>query len=175
MVKNIPYKGIFVFYVIAVALRFLAVKTPIYSSIDNPYLQILLRGIGPAAGAFIAIKTISYSRKPVFKRALPYAVSAISSLLGFPGDADRSRNLYSAWKLSDFIADYGTGVWLTGRNRVARIFTGTAERPAETFKYHGYSRFVVYLASQFCMYQFQYHISRDLIFGDLGNRQSVQQ
>lgn len=56
MDKNIPYKGLIVFYFIAIALRFLAVKTPLYSSINNPYLQMLLRGVGPAAGAFIAIK-----------------------------------------------------------------------------------------------------------------------
>ncbi|WP_343521850.1 CPBP family intramembrane glutamic endopeptidase [Pedobacter sp.] len=56
MDRKFPYKGLFIFYLVALFFRFIAVKTTLYSSIDNEYLLILLRGIGPAIGAFIAIK-----------------------------------------------------------------------------------------------------------------------
>ncbi|MFD2581952.1 CPBP family intramembrane glutamic endopeptidase [Pedobacter vanadiisoli] len=58
MDKKFHYKGLLIFYLVAIFFRFLAVKTTVYSSIDNEYLLILLRGIGPAVGAFIAIKFV---------------------------------------------------------------------------------------------------------------------
>lgn len=49
---NIP--AIALFYIIAVASRFLAVKTTLLNQVDNEYLKILLRGIGPTIGAVAA-------------------------------------------------------------------------------------------------------------------------
>ncbi|RXK81710.1 CPBP family intramembrane glutamic endopeptidase [Filimonas effusa] len=56
MKGRIRVQAIIVFYAIAVLLRFLAVKTSLLGSIENGYLQILLRGVGPAIGAWVAIK-----------------------------------------------------------------------------------------------------------------------
>lgn len=47
--------SIIVFYAIAILLRFLAVKTNLFHFTDNEFIQILLRGIGPATGAFVSI------------------------------------------------------------------------------------------------------------------------
>lgn len=47
--------SIIVFYAIAILFRFLAVKTNLFHFTDNEFIQILLRGIGPAIGAFVSI------------------------------------------------------------------------------------------------------------------------
>ncbi|WP_027381975.1 CPBP family intramembrane glutamic endopeptidase [Epilithonimonas caeni] len=48
--------SIVVFYAIAILFRFLAVKTSLFDFTDNQFIQILLRGIGPAIGAFVSVK-----------------------------------------------------------------------------------------------------------------------
>ncbi|ROH97856.1 CPBP family intramembrane glutamic endopeptidase [Chryseobacterium daecheongense] len=48
--------SIIVFYVIAILFRFLAVKTHLLDFTDNEFIKILLRGIGPAIGAFVSVK-----------------------------------------------------------------------------------------------------------------------
>lgn len=50
MVGKVNFKAIAVYYVIAVLLRYLATKTTVFSFLTHEYLQILIRGIGPAAG-----------------------------------------------------------------------------------------------------------------------------
>lgn len=55
--------SIIIFYVIAIIFRFLAVKTNLYGFIDNQFIQILLRGIGPAIGAFVSVKLFNIPLK----------------------------------------------------------------------------------------------------------------
>ena len=79
MKLKINYAAIVVFYLIAVACRFIAVKTNLLSGVNNQYLAILLRGVGPALGAFAAIKIFALknqlSLKGIYKSiVLPFAV-----------------------------------------------------------------------------------------------------
>ncbi|KAF2336693.1 CPBP family intramembrane glutamic endopeptidase [Flavobacterium nitrogenifigens] len=79
MKNKINFGSIIVFYVVAVICRYAAVKTNLLSGIENPYLVILLRGAGPALGAFAAIKIFSLhnpmSLKGIYKNAIvPFAV-----------------------------------------------------------------------------------------------------
>ncbi len=79
MKTKINFGAIIVYYVIAVACRYIAVKTNLLSGIENPYLVILLRGAGPALGALAAIKIFSLqnplSLKGIYKNTLiPFAV-----------------------------------------------------------------------------------------------------
>ncbi|SFE01247.1 CPBP family intramembrane glutamic endopeptidase [Flavobacterium phragmitis] len=79
MKTKINFGAIIVYYVIAVICRYAAVKTNLLSGIENPYLAILLRGVGPALGALVAIKIFSLenpmSLKGVYKNAIvPFAV-----------------------------------------------------------------------------------------------------
>ncbi|MBL0739480.1 CPBP family intramembrane metalloprotease [Flavobacterium sp. GN10] len=79
MKNKINFGAIIVFYVIAVICRYAAVKTNLLSEIENPYLVILLRGVGPALGALAAIKIFSLhnpmSLKGIYKNAIvPFAV-----------------------------------------------------------------------------------------------------
>ncbi|SKD05374.1 CAAX protease self-immunity [Chitinophaga ginsengisegetis] len=74
---NIP--AIILFYIIAVALRFLAVKTTLLDHVDNEYLKILLRGIGPTIGAVAAFTLFQIpsglSLKGIYKNLLlPFVV-----------------------------------------------------------------------------------------------------
>ncbi|WP_427873937.1 hypothetical protein [Flavobacterium sp. MMS24-S5] len=46
MKNKINFGAIIVYYVIAVICRYAAVKTNLLSGIENPYLAILLRGVG---------------------------------------------------------------------------------------------------------------------------------
>ncbi|PBI87916.1 CAAX amino terminal protease self- immunity [Flavobacterium sp. ACN2] len=79
MKNKINFGAIIVYYVIAVICRYAAVKTNLLSGIENPYLAILLRGVGPALGAWAVIKIFSLhnpmSLKGIYKNALvPFAV-----------------------------------------------------------------------------------------------------
>jgi membrane protease YdiL (CAAX protease family) len=79
MKNKINFGAIVVYYVIAVICRYVAVKTNLLASVENPYLVILLRGVGPALGALAAIKIFSLhnpmSLKGIYKNALvPFAV-----------------------------------------------------------------------------------------------------
>ncbi len=79
MKNKINFGAIIVYYVIAVICRYAATKTNLLSSIENPYLVILLRGVGPALGALAAIKIFSLnnpmSLKGIYKNAIvPFAV-----------------------------------------------------------------------------------------------------
>ncbi|AWK06212.1 CPBP family intramembrane metalloprotease [Flavobacterium crocinum] len=79
MKTKINFGAIIVYYVIAVICRYVAVKTNLLSGIENPYLAILLRGVGPALGALAAIKIFSLqnpmSLKGIYKNAIvPFAV-----------------------------------------------------------------------------------------------------
>lgn len=79
MKNKINFGAIIVYYVIAVACRYAAVKTNLLSGIENPYLVILLRGVGPALGALAAIKIFSLhnpmSLKGIYKNAIvPFAI-----------------------------------------------------------------------------------------------------
>ena len=79
MKNKINFGAIIVYYVIAVICRYVAVKTNLLASVENPYLVILLRGVGPALGALAAIKIFSLhnpmSLKGIYKNTLvPYAV-----------------------------------------------------------------------------------------------------
>lgn len=56
---KINYGAIAVFYIIAIACRFIAVKTNLFTGIVHDYVFILIRGVGPALGAFAAIKLFS--------------------------------------------------------------------------------------------------------------------
>lgn len=53
MFKKIPVAAIAVFYVIAVAVRYLATKTALPAYINNAFLETLFRGVGPALGAIV--------------------------------------------------------------------------------------------------------------------------
>jgi len=79
MKRNINFGAIAVFYTIALICRYIAVKTNLLSGIENGYIVILLRGVGPALGAFAAIKLFSLSNplslKGIYKNVvLPFAV-----------------------------------------------------------------------------------------------------
>lgn len=79
MKNKINFGAIIVYYVIAVACRYAAVKTNLLSGIENQYLAILLRGVGPALGALAAIKIFSLdnpmSLKGIYKNAIvPFVV-----------------------------------------------------------------------------------------------------
>lgn len=79
MKSKINYSAIAVFYIIAIACRYIAVKTNVLNAVDNIYLSILLRGVGPAIGAFAAIKifnlTVPLSLKGIYKTIfIPFAV-----------------------------------------------------------------------------------------------------
>lgn len=54
MKDKINIRAIILFYIIAVVFRFLAIKTTLLNQVDNEYLKILLRGIGPTIGAVAA-------------------------------------------------------------------------------------------------------------------------
>ncbi|MDP9955462.1 membrane protease YdiL (CAAX protease family) [Epilithonimonas hungarica] len=79
MKSKINIAAIIVFYAIAALFRFLAVKTELPSIIDNEYLKILIRGVGPAVAALVVFvffkipNTISLkgSYKDIF---VPFAV-----------------------------------------------------------------------------------------------------
>lgn len=84
MKGKINVRAIIVFYIIAVALRFLAVKTTLLDQVDNEYLKILLRGIGPTIGAIAAFTLFQIppglSLKGMYKNLLlPFAVYWILS------------------------------------------------------------------------------------------------
>lgn len=55
--------SIIVFYAIAILFRFLAVKTALLDFTNNEFIKILLRGIGPAIGAFVAVKLFNIPLK----------------------------------------------------------------------------------------------------------------
>jgi len=79
MKSKINFGAIIVYYIIAIVCRYAAVKTNLFSDVENPYLLILLRGFGPALGALIAIKlfsiSIPLSLKGIYKNVLvPFAV-----------------------------------------------------------------------------------------------------
>ncbi|HEY8893630.1 MAG TPA: CPBP family intramembrane glutamic endopeptidase [Niastella sp.] len=79
MIGKINIRAIIVFYITAVAFRFLAVKTTILNQVDNEYLKILLRGIGPTIGAVAAFTLFKIpaelSLKGIYKNfLLPFAV-----------------------------------------------------------------------------------------------------
>ncbi|MEJ2882251.1 CPBP family intramembrane glutamic endopeptidase [Pedobacter sp. GR22-6] len=79
MKGKVNIAAVFVFYVVAVAFRFLAVKTGLLSHIENAYLQILLRGIGPAIGALAAVRIfkipLNLSLKGMYENTVtPFAV-----------------------------------------------------------------------------------------------------
>ncbi|SDG48160.1 CPBP family intramembrane glutamic endopeptidase [Epilithonimonas hungarica] len=79
MKSKINIAAIIVFYAIAALFRFLAVKTELPSIIDNEYLKILIRGVGPTVAALVVFvffkipNTISLkgSYKDIF---VPFAV-----------------------------------------------------------------------------------------------------
>ncbi|NMH27927.1 CPBP family intramembrane glutamic endopeptidase [Flavobacterium silvaticum] len=58
---NIP--SIALFYIVAVALRYLTNKTEILDIVSNDYLRLILHGIGPAVGAIVVF--IAFKIKPV--------------------------------------------------------------------------------------------------------------
>lgn len=79
MKRNINYLAIAVFYIIAITCRFVAVKTDLLTGTVHEYIFILLRGIGPALGALVAIKLFclqnSMSLKGIYNNyVLPFAV-----------------------------------------------------------------------------------------------------
>lgn len=79
MKRKINFGAIAVFYTIAILCRYIAVQTNLLAGIENGYVVILLRGIGPALGAFAAIKLFSLdnplSLKGIYKNAvIPFAV-----------------------------------------------------------------------------------------------------
>jgi len=79
MKNKINFGAIIVYYVIAIVCRYVAVKTDLLAGVENPYLEILLRGVGPALGAWAAIKIFSLdnpmSLKGIYKNAIvPFVV-----------------------------------------------------------------------------------------------------
>lgn len=79
MKPKINYGAIAVFYIIAIVCRYIAVKTDIISANVHDYIFILLRGVGPALGAFAAIKIFSLenpmSLKGIYRNlVLPFVV-----------------------------------------------------------------------------------------------------
>lgn len=79
MKPKINYAAIAVFYIIAIVCRYIAVKTDIISANVHDYIFILLRGVGPALGAFAAIKIFSLenpmSLKGIYRNlVLPFVV-----------------------------------------------------------------------------------------------------
>ncbi|GAA3757833.1 CPBP family intramembrane glutamic endopeptidase [Flavobacterium ginsengiterrae] len=79
MKPKINYGAITVFYIIAIVCRYIAVKTDIISANVHDYIFILLRGVGPALGAFAAIKIFSLenpmSLKGIYSNlVLPFVV-----------------------------------------------------------------------------------------------------
>lgn len=79
MKGKVNIAAVVVFYVVAITFRFLAVKTGLLSHIENAYLQILLRGIGPAIGALAAVRIfkipLNLSLKGMYENAVtPFAV-----------------------------------------------------------------------------------------------------
>lgn len=79
MKGKINTPAIILFYIIAIALRFLAVKTTLLNQVNNEYLKILLRGIGPTIGAVAAFTLFKIpsglSLKGIYKNLLlPFAV-----------------------------------------------------------------------------------------------------
>ncbi|WP_343615820.1 CPBP family intramembrane glutamic endopeptidase [Flavobacterium sp.] len=106
MTRKINFGAIAVYYVIAVICRYIAVKTDLLSGIENGYAQILLRGVGPALGAFAAIKLFSLSNplslKGIYKTAaLPFLVY---------------------WILPAFLIA-GTDYFMTGKFPILLMFT----------------------------------------------------
>ncbi|QHS63572.1 CPBP family intramembrane glutamic endopeptidase [Chitinophaga agri] len=63
MKNKVNYPAIITFYIIAVALRYLATKTPLLDAVSNDFLRVVLRGIGPAVGALVAFSV--FRIKPV--------------------------------------------------------------------------------------------------------------
>ncbi|MCP2025377.1 membrane protease YdiL (CAAX protease family) [Flavobacterium sp. HSC-32F16] len=79
MKLKINYEAIAVFYIIAIVCRFIAVKTELFNGVVHDYVFILIRGAGPALGAFIAIKLFSLqnpmSLKGIYTNiALPFVI-----------------------------------------------------------------------------------------------------
>lgn len=63
MKTKINYFAILTFYVIAIALRYLTNKTQLLDGLSNGFLKIILQGIGPAIGAWLAFSI--FKIKPV--------------------------------------------------------------------------------------------------------------
>lgn len=79
MKGKINIRAIILFYLIAVGLRFLAAKTTLIDQVNNEYLKILLRGIGPAIGAVAAFTVFQIpsglSLKGIYRNLLlPFTV-----------------------------------------------------------------------------------------------------
>jgi len=79
MKNKINFGAIIVYYVIAIICRYAAVKTNLLAGVESEYLKILLRGVGPAIGAYAAIKLFALnnplSLKGIYKTVLiPFAV-----------------------------------------------------------------------------------------------------
>ncbi|HEY8954308.1 CPBP family intramembrane glutamic endopeptidase [Chitinophaga sp.] len=79
MKSKINIQAIILFYIIAVAFRFGATKTHLLDQVNNEYLKILLRGIGPTVGAIAAFTLFQIpsglSLKGIYKNLLlPFVV-----------------------------------------------------------------------------------------------------
>lgn len=59
MKSKINYLAIILYYLITVGLRYLATKTDILSVFTNDFLQIILRGAGPAIGALVVFNVFN--------------------------------------------------------------------------------------------------------------------
>lgn len=63
MKRKINFGAIVIYYMIAIACRYLTNKTEILNGIDNPYVRSILTGVGPAIGA--AVVFLLFKIKPV--------------------------------------------------------------------------------------------------------------
>ncbi|MDA3616647.1 CPBP family intramembrane glutamic endopeptidase [Polluticaenibacter yanchengensis] len=63
MKNKINYLAILTFYIIAIVLRYLTNKTALLNSLPDNFLKVILKGIGPAAGALIVFTV--FKIKPV--------------------------------------------------------------------------------------------------------------
>jgi membrane protease YdiL (CAAX protease family) len=80
--------AIILFYFIAVIIRYLTTKTGLLDHVDNTFLNICLRGVGPTIGALVALKTfglkLTYSFQGKLKPLLLSAfVFVVIPIIGF--------------------------------------------------------------------------------------------
>ncbi|WDF70300.1 CPBP family intramembrane metalloprotease [Sphingobacterium oryzagri] len=78
--KNKPnYVAIIVFYILAIALRYISNKTALLSTVPNEIIRIVLQGAGPAIGAGIAM--LIFKIKPVLSLKGNYNTLIVPILL----------------------------------------------------------------------------------------------
>lgn len=79
MKSKVNYFAILTFYIIAIFLRYLTNKTEILNGISSEFIKVILQGVGPAIGAFVAFTV--FKIRPVLTLKGNYKKALVPFLL----------------------------------------------------------------------------------------------